>query len=1138
PLPPPSSLLPLSSIDWGEAIDTSIFYGREAELQTLREWMIDDRCRMIALLGMGGIGKSSLAAKIAHTLQDQFEFVIWRSLRNAPPLEMLLADLVPFLSQQQDTQTKPKRLLHWLRTHRCLVILDNVETIMQAGDRAGYYQPDYENYGELFRLLGEAMHQSCVLLTSREKPAEIGMMESQDAWVRSWVLGGSLEAVLSILDSKLLIGTDAEKRQLCEFYSCSPLALKVVASSIQSLFDGDISDFLREETLVFNGIRRLLDQQFERLSHLEKSIMYWLAINREWTSIAELSTDIVPTVARASLLESLESLTWRNLIEKRSSRYTQQPVVMEYVTEHLIHQIVMELVTQKLSLFGRYALVKTTVSEYIRESQYRLILEKIGDQLRTAFTTPEALQQHIQKLLQQIRSSSDTFSSYSGGNLLNLCICLDIDLAGYDFSELSIRHANIQDAHLHHINFAHAEFDQLAFTQTFSSVLAVAFSPNGNLLATSDTNTEVRLWRLSDGQLLRRLRGHGDWVRALSFDSTGNYLASGSDESSIRIWDVQTGECLNILVGHSGHVCSLAFSPDRQTIASSSDDCTLRIWDVASGECLHVLAGHCQRVWSVAFHPSGSYLVSGSEDQTIKLWDLTTQHCVRTLHGHTGWIASVAFSPDGCYLASGSHDNTVKLWDAATGDCLNTLYGHQSWIWSVAFSPQGYLLASGGEDQTVRLWNVQTGRCLKILEGHTHRVWSVAFSPIESVLASGSDDQTVRLWEIEPLRNFTQRGKDDEVGLFALSGRCTKVLQGHTRQIWSIAFSPDGKTIAGSGDEQVIRLWNVDTGRCYNILKGHTHRISSVAFSADGSTIASGGEDRTICLWNAHTGHLLRKLRGHTNQVWCVVFSPVAPLVASSSEDQTIKLWDVQSGEWLKTLEGHHNWVWSVAFSPNGQMLASGSYDQTIKLWDVQSGECLKTLEGHSGSLMSVIFSPDGRFLASCSCYDQEIRLWDVATGECLKIIFAKAPMSLVFLSKSLQTLSPTAFSTALPTASSQAAEVSFDLINGGAHWETGIQFWNLDNGECFKTLTGHDRWIMDVQLSPDGKTLASGSSDETIRLWDVNSGQCLTALRPDRPYEGMNITGVTGLTNAQKETLRMLGAIDHSLYTARFQHA
>ncbi|WP_416671205.1 WD40 domain-containing protein [Egbenema bharatensis] len=1108
PPPPPPCPNP-STLDWGEAIDASIFYGRETELNTLKQWMIDDRCRMVALLGMGGIGKSSLAAKIATMLQDQFEFIIWRSLRNAPPLETLLSDLVPFVSRQQDTQTKPDRLLHWLRTHRCLVILDNLETIMQAGDRAGYYQPDYENYGELLRVLGESAHQSCVLLTSREKPAEVAFMEETDGWVRSETLSGSLEAALAILNVKQLVGSDQEKRQLCEFYGCSPLALKVVASSIHSLFDGSISEFLQEETLIFNGIRRLLEQQFERLSHLEKSIMYWLAINREWVSFAELYQDITPAVSRSSLLEALESLTWRSLIEKQSGQYTQQPAVMEYVTEQLVHQVVIELVAQKLALFDRYALIKTTVSAYVRAAQFRLILQKIGDRLRFAFASPEALQQHIQVLLQQLRANSDIASNYSGGNLLNLCIYLNLDITDYDFSELTIRHAYLQNTSLHRVNFAEAEFDQPAFTQTFSSVLAVAFSPDGTLLATSDTNTEVRLWRLSDMQLLHQLQGHGDWVRALDFAPTGRYLASGSDESSIRIWDVQTGDCLQVLTEHSGHVCALDFSPDGQTLVSSSDDGTLKVWQVTSGKCLQTLAGHSQRIWSVAFHPDGTHLVSGSQDQTVKLWDLTTQQCINTLHGHTGWITAVAFSPEGRYVASGSHDTTVKLWDAVTGDCLTTLYGHQNWVWSVAFSPEGTLLASAGEDQTVRLWNIKTGRCLKILEGHTHRIWSVAFSPVKPMLASGSDDQTVRLWEIGMLQNF---GSPRESGaeLLALSGHCTKVLQGHTHQIWSIAFSPDGRTIAGSGDEQVIRLWQVDTGRCYNILTGHTHRVSSVAFSSDGCTIASGGEDQMVCLWNAGTGQLLRKLRGHSNQVWCVVFNPVAPILASSSEDQTIKLWDVKTGKCLKTLYGHHDWIWFLAFSPNGQILASSSYDQTVKLWDVQTGECLKTLEGHSGSVMCVVFSPDGRFLASCSCYDQEIRLWEVATGQCLQVIRASAPMSLVLL----------------PNASSQTG---LSLVSGSGQLETGIQFWDLDDGECYKTLQGHDRWIMEIQLSPSGEVLASGSGDETIRLWDVKSGQCLRILRPNRPYEGINITGVRGLTQAQKEALKDLGAIEQA---------
>jgi len=322
-----------TATDWGEAIDVSTFHGRVEEIEQLTQWIIQDRCRLIALVGMGGMGKSALATKVSQLLQGQFEFVIWRSLRNAPPLETLLSELVPFLSNQQDIQAKPERLLYWLQTHRCLMILDNQETILQAGNCAGYYQANFTNYGDLFQLLGESSHQSCILLTSLEKSTEVGTFEDLNGAVRSLFLKGSWEVSLAVIGSKQLVGTDAEKHQLCEIYNCNPLALKMVAASIQSLLDGKITAFLQEKIWVFNGIRRLLNRQFERLSSVEQTIMYWLAINREWTAIAQLQADIVPTVSRASLLESLESLTWRSLIEKRSGEYTQQPLVMGYVTD-------------------------------------------------------------------------------------------------------------------------------------------------------------------------------------------------------------------------------------------------------------------------------------------------------------------------------------------------------------------------------------------------------------------------------------------------------------------------------------------------------------------------------------------------------------------------------------------------------------------------------------------------------------------------------------------------------------------------------------------------------------------------------------------------------------------------------------
>jgi len=220
-------------------------------------------------------------------LWSEFDYVIWRSLRNAPPLETLLKELVQILSSQQESHGEISRLMHYLRTSRCLLIIDNVETILQTGS-TGQYQAGYEGYGELFKVIGEVAHSSCLVLTSREKSAEIAVIEGEQLSVRSYRLSGLQLGAQELLTAKGLLGTDAEKQQLIQAYKGNPLALKIVSTSIQDLFDGEISKFLEHDIAVFNGIRRLLHQQFERLSHWEKTIMYWLAINREWTSITQL----------------------------------------------------------------------------------------------------------------------------------------------------------------------------------------------------------------------------------------------------------------------------------------------------------------------------------------------------------------------------------------------------------------------------------------------------------------------------------------------------------------------------------------------------------------------------------------------------------------------------------------------------------------------------------------------------------------------------------------------------------------------------------------------------------------------------------------------------------------------------------
>ncbi|MEO0769393.1 MAG: hypothetical protein AAFY72_08150, partial [Cyanobacteria bacterium J06649_4] len=226
----------------------------------------------------------------------------------------------------------------------------------------------------------------------------------------------------------------AEKRHLCEFYDCSPLVLKIVSASIQSLFDGSIAAFLAEDTMVFNGLKKLLDQQFSRLSEPEQNILYWLAINREWTTVSTLVADIVPTLTRVTLLESLESLTWRVLIEQQRGQYTLQPVLMEYVTDRLVKQLTAELLSLELVLFRQYALLKTTVLNYIGESQRRLVVSPLAKNIQASFHNTQALKQHFQTVLQQLRDRPAPFFSYGIGNLINLALQLQLDLTGYDFS--------------------------------------------------------------------------------------------------------------------------------------------------------------------------------------------------------------------------------------------------------------------------------------------------------------------------------------------------------------------------------------------------------------------------------------------------------------------------------------------------------------------------------------------------------------------------------------------------------------------------------------------------------------------------------------------------------------------------------
>ncbi|PSF37722.1 hypothetical protein C7H19_09240 [Aphanothece hegewaldii CCALA 016] len=1083
-------------IDWGEAIDVSFFQGRSTELLTLQNWIIKDKCRLVLLLGMGGIGKTALSVKLGLQLTDHFECIIWRSLRNAPTFTTLMSELVECLSDHQEKNGDIRQFIAYLRSMRCLIILDNLETLLQPQGTAGQYRKGYEEYATLLQSVAEIGHSSCIVLTSREKPSEIAALEGSGLETRVLNIKGCPEAAQALLSASGLVGTPEQKQTLADEYGNSPLALKIVANSIKDLFDGDIPTFLAQNTTVFNHIRYLLAQQFDRLSPLEQKISYWLAINRDWTSIPTLIDDITPPVTKKDLLSALESLSWRSFLEHQTSRYTQQPVVMEYVTERLLENAIAEFSqtsSNDLKLLRNHSLYKAQATDTIKEVQQQLFIIPLIQELLNRFGQPYHVQDYLIGLLRELQTSTE--NNYLAGNLLNLLLYLKTDLSYFDLSNLTIWQTDFRNINLQSVNFTNTNLSKSIFSQAFGTVYAIAFSPNNQQLATGHADGTIKIWQVNTGQLLVTLKAHLSSVWTLAFSPNGEMIASGSFDTSIKLWNLATFTEYHTLYGHQDWVKEIAFSPDgkglssppvgeactpRQLLASCSNDQTIKIWNSQTGKVIQTFYGHTAPVTTITFHPHNNYVVSGSEDLTLRFWDLSTGECLKILEGHTTAISSVTFSTDGEILAS-SEEQLIKLWTAESGKCLHTL-GNLTLVWSVAFSPDGQLLA-GSDGQTLRLWEVKTGKCCQILSGYTSQVWSVAFSPNGQLLAA-SDNEQVGLWNVQ-------------------TGERLRSWQGYTACVesyWSLAFDPTGERLVSGDGAGKVRVWDIGTGECLKTFHQPKKTFHAVAFCPDGKTIAGGGDDGKIELWNIEQGITSQSLFGHTETVWTLAFSDDGQFLVSGSSDHTIKLWDIKTGRCLKNLTGHSERILSVNFSPDGAFLASVSGDHTIKLWDIKTGRCLQTFEGHQGWVWCVAFSPDSQKIVSGSG-DRTIKLWNINNGNCLATLsdHTKLVWSVMF--------SPDGQS----------------LLSGSA--DQSAKLWNLQTLQCQHTFKGQTDFMWVFHYSKNGEILVSGSTGELIHVWNFLTGECLNTLRRPKLYQDMILSLTSGLSQATLLNLQALGA-------------
>jgi WD40 repeat protein len=381
--------------------------------------------------------------------------------------------------------------------------------------------------------------------------------------------------------------------------------------------------------------------------------------------------------------------------------------------------------------------------------------------------------------------------------------------------------------------------------------------------------------------------GHTGPVRTVAVSEDGARAVSGSDDGTVRVWDLTTGRQQATLTGHTDWVRAVAVSQDGARAVSGSDDGTVRVWDLTTGTEQTALTGHAGEVFSVALTPDGTRAVSGGDDGTVRVWDLTAD---REEAAATGWIFSTAVTGDNARAVSGGSDGTLRVWDLATRREQATLTGHTRPVFGVALTPDGNRAVSGGSDRTVRVWDLTTGNEQAALTGHTRPVWSVAITPDGALAVSGSGDGTVRVWDLT-------------------TGKEQAALTGQAGEVFSVALTPDGTRAVSGGSDGTLRIWDLTTGTEQAVLSGHTRPVWSVGITPDGALAVSGSGDGTVRVWDLTTGNeqaALTALTGQAGEVFSVALTPDGTRAVSGGSDRTVRVWDVATGTELARWTADH----------------------------------------------------------------------------------------------------------------------------------------------------------------------------------------------------------------------------------------
>jgi len=1163
--------------DWGDAPDTPDFVGRQAELDRLRTWAVEDRARLVAVLGMGGIGKTALVSQFARGMANDCECIVWRSLVNAPPPQNVLADLIgcfygEFATPRPgDVDHQLQRVMSYFDRHRCLIVLDNVEGVLEPG-ATGRFRAGYEAYGQLLHRIGESAHRSTLVITSREEPRDLARVRNvRGTAERTLELKGMDEGTAKTLTELVDIrASDDDLSTFVRHYSGNPLALKLVADKVESLFSGDLRRFLAAGLPLFEDVRDVLDLQFERLSPLERDVMYWLAIAREPSTPEYLGELLGAQVTAAKVLDALNSLRLRSLVERSGEAFGLQNVITEYVTDRIVEESVQEIAAGSVSVLDAHALILPTAKVYIQDVQRRLILERVADGVVQELGE-SAVEQTLRDVIESLRAGRARPNGYAAGNILNLVAHLYGEVVGWDFSHLPVRQADFTTVRVNGSDFARANFVESAFLRAHGGINWLGYHPEGTEIAMSSFGS-ISVLRAPGLEHVFTADG-AEGAPARTPPPTGGFrnAAYASDGRLYGLVSQQAGENGGIVGGDvmraqapgrrwlnqvcdvrtgrlvfeyaSPVVCTGDISRDGVLFALSDADFVTRVYDLPRKTCVARLEGHGDTLTEegMAFHPDGSILATGSNDGIVRVWDIRTEECLRTFEGLVPH--RMAFSADGTTLAiSDWAESATSFVDWATG----AERGRTAWF-LLALGPDGRLAAGTDTEDVIWLWDLAKMEPVRSLNKGIGSAWAATFSPDGATLVTGEDPDVVRVWDVD-------------------KGQCIGELLGHRNLIRydvRAGISPDGRHLAVGGDYGEVFLWSTERGRIERVLRREAPlaAVSKRVLEAGPREPGDDGpynpplanrawDDGATAGHVADPGRLVSSAHRLPNDV---VFSPDGDLVAAAdTQGGGFRLWEMQSGKCVAHIRAPHV-VAHLAFSPDSQRVAAHTLDSggecPVTVWSVGSGELVRAFRWHS---LGLAFSPDGRLMAGLSSRNGRtvILLWDVDTGRSIRT-FEGEEEHRFWLWRAIA-FSPdgNALGTSFFMPSGRRATRVWDVVSGSrlldepeaafvgfdsagravtVRWNT-VTAWDVGTGTAVRVTEGEIAGLAH-SLSGDGLTLITRlDCGMGTGVWDARTGSHINTLPHIRPYEKMNVTGATGLTDADITGLKRLGAVEEEV--------